>query len=366
MTDTPLTPASAEPPREKQIESRLVDDLLLDPENPRLADSGKILTDDQLLAKLYVGEALDELAMSFARSGYFWEEPLVVVPHTTEIGKFLVVEGNRRLATLKILLSPAKRAELNAVEFPTLTAERAQELRRVPTVEYAQRADVVPYLGFRHITGAKKWEPHAKARYIAQLARSGRSLNEIENAIGDGAKTVKKLYQAFVVFEQIRDELDEDVQNIKESFSLLEVVLGQQPIKTHLGIPRRLPDTAVGQVVDAAHLEALHEVILWVFGSKRGNVKPVIADSREISRRLAPAIGNPESLKYLRETRDLEAACERAGGEREYLLKQLSNARRAAERALATSPQFKGDAGIIGETERLAKVVEAIKGVLRP
>jgi hypothetical protein len=368
--ETPMTASSPTslPPanRAKQIESRLVADLLLDPENPRLAEEGRALTDDQLLAKLYAGEALDELATSFARSGYFWEEPLVVVPHGAEHGKYVVVEGNRRLATLKLLLSPAKRAELNATDFPDLTPERSAELQEVPTVAYANRAEVVPYLGFRHITGAKKWEPHAKARYIAQLVKTGTPLDEIENAIGDGATTVKKLYQAFVVFEQIRDELEEDVQNVKESFSLLEVLLGQQPVKTHLGLPRRLPDAAIQRIVDDAHLEALREVIHWVFGSRKGSIKAVIADSREIPKLLAPVIGNPQSLAYLRDTRDLHAAFERTGGEREYLLKQLGNAKRAAERALAVSPQFKGDSGLIGEVDRLVKTVEALHGILRP
>jgi hypothetical protein len=119
-------------------------------------------------------------------------------------------------------------------------------------------------------------------------------------------------------------------------------------------------------VVDALHLEALREVIHWVFGVKKGGVKPVIADSREIPKLLAPVIGNPESLAHLRETRDLHAAFDRTGGEREYLLKQLSNAKRAAERALGVSPQFKGDAPLLAEAERLVKVVEAVKGILQP
>jgi hypothetical protein len=355
---------AADANRAKQIIPRLVADLLLDPENPRLIEGGRELSDDQLISKLYEGEALDELAMSFVRSGYFWEEPLVVVPHKSLAGKYVVVEGNRRLATLKLLLSPPKRAELHVTDFPPVSAERVEELKWVPTVEYSNRSDVVPYLGFRHITGAKKWEPYAKARYIAHLVNDGHTLESIENAIGDGAKTVKKLYQAFVVFGQVTDDLDEDDKNIKETFSLLEVVLGQQSIKNHLGLARRLPDAKVERIVDNEHLENLREVILWSFGSRKNGIKPVIADSREISKLLAPVIGNAQSLSYLRETRDLHAAFERTGGEREYVLKQLASSRRAAERALGGSPEFAGDKDLIAETERLRKIVEAIAGVL--
>ena len=240
----------------------------------------------------------------------------------------------------------------------------ANELKEVPTVEYSDRNDVLPYLGFRHITGVKKWEPLTKARYVAALVRAGRKLDDLESAIGDGAQTVRKLYQAFVVYEQIRLELEEDVQNIKESFSLLEVMLSQQPIKTHLGLPRRLPVATVERLVDTAHLEALRETVRWVFGSKRDGTRPVIGDSRDIPERLAPVISKAESLQYLRETRDLEAAFEHTGGEHDYALKQINSARRSAERALGASPQFKGDATLVSAATQLAKVVSALEGVV--
>ena len=386
---TPTPSAPTPTVRQKQIKLRSVDNLLLDPENPRLAEDGRKLTQDQLLEKLVAGEALDELATSFAQFGYFWEEPLVVVPDPAEASEngeagkpapktpeeeeaadkkrtYIVVEGNRRFATIRLLLSSAKRAEFNVKDFPVVTPERALELKDVPTVAYSSRADVVPYLGFRHITGAKKWEPYPKARYIAKLVESGQSFATIESAIGDSANTAKKLYQAYIVFGQIRDDLDEDVNSVRESFSLLEVTLGQQPIKNHLGIPKRLPDAAVASVVDAAHIEQLRETVGWVFGSKKTGVRPVITDSREISKVLAPVVGQPESLQFLRETRDLAGAAERSGGEREYLLKQLANSRRAAERALGVCPQHKGDKAAIAETERLAKVLGAIEEVLKP
>jgi hypothetical protein len=367
MTDIPPTAPLPEAPtsRTKSIRLLPVADLLLDPENPRLAEDGKALTDDQLVTKLYTEEALDELATSFANNGYFWEEPLVVVPHESIQGKFVVVEGNRRLATLKLLLSPTLRSDVSVTDFPDISAERRQELMSVPTVDYSSRSDVIPYLGFRHITGAKKWEPYAKARYISHLIRDGKSIVEIERAIGDSGQTTKKLYQAFVVFEQIKNDLEEDVHQIKERFSLLEVMLGQQDIKKHIGIPRRLPTSAVERVVDDDHLELLRETVHWVFGSRKGDRLPVIADSREISRLLAPVIANEQSLAHLRETRDLRAAFERTGGERDYLHKQLAAARRSAERALALSPHFAGDVGLVGEVERLLKVVQALESILR-
>src|SRR5262245_24532995 len=102
----------------REIVPRPVADLRLDPENPRLAlETGA--TQLAILKAMYANEALDELALSFARNGYFWEEPLVIVP-ASERSKFVVVEGNRRLAALKLLLNSQLRERIGVTDFPTV------------------------------------------------------------------------------------------------------------------------------------------------------------------------------------------------------------------------------------------------------
>ncbi len=146
-------PRSKEP---REIVRRRVSDLLLDPENPRIFVR-KSTSQARVLKYLFENEALEELALSFSRNGYFTEEPIVVVPGGQR--RFIVVEGNRRVATLKILLDPQLRKRLGAENWPVLSAKRLRSLQQVPTVKYGSRSDVVPYLGFRHITGAKTWDP---------------------------------------------------------------------------------------------------------------------------------------------------------------------------------------------------------------
>lgn len=355
-TAKPSGPASRP---ERTIVARPVDSLLLDPKNPRLALESS-LGPDAILKRMYGEEALEELASSFARNGYFWEEPLVVVPADVA-GKFIVVEGNRRLAALKLLLDGALRRKLNVVDFPDLSSSREAELSSVPTVTYERREDVVPYLGFRHITGVKKWEPFAKARYVASLIESGVPISQIEESIGDEARTVKKLYQTYIVFKQIEDQLGMDAKEVRNNFSLLEVTLGQQPIKDLLGVPRELPKDITERVVPDENLPHLREVISWVYGdSERGELR-VITDSRQISKRLAPVIANKEAREYLRSTRDLEGSYERSGGERQYYLRQLTAASRAVERALGIASLYKGDEEIVSQVNRLATQVDALR-----
>src|SRR4051812_15470247 len=97
-----------------------VSDLMLDPLNPRLIVA-EGAGEAELIAKLYEEESLDELYPSFVENGYFEEEPLVVVPDGK---KFVVVEGNRRLATLKLLLEPKLRKPANVAGWPMLTSSQ--------------------------------------------------------------------------------------------------------------------------------------------------------------------------------------------------------------------------------------------------
>jgi hypothetical protein len=341
----------------KAIETKRihVGKLRLDPLNPRLIVE-KGATEVVLLAKLYAEESLDELVPSFLENGYFEEEPLVVVSDADET--YVVVEGNRRLATLKLLLQPELRKGALVTGWPTPSPEQAAALIEVPCVVYGRREHVLPFLGFRHITGAKKWRPFSKARFVAQLLESGQTLDHVQEVIGDDASATKKLYQDFVVYCQLIEQLDFPADRIRDRFSLLEVMLGQRPIKSHLSIPMRLPSERVEAIVPDHKLDALAEVTTWVFGT--AEKRPVINDSREIGRMLAPVIRDPAALEHLRRTGDLEAAYERSGGEEEFLLKRLTRVEKLVQEVAGVLPLHTEDASIGDSVRRISKLVTSL------
>ena len=88
------------------VERERIDNLYLDPRNPRL---GRRLNEQKLSQKavldwMLAEGVLEELAVSFLESGFWTQEPLVVVEE--RLGRKrerVVVEGNRRLAALKML-----------------------------------------------------------------------------------------------------------------------------------------------------------------------------------------------------------------------------------------------------------------------
>lgn len=342
--------------RRPAIEWRAVSSLRLDPQNPRISVP-ESASQEYILRVLFETQALDELAMSLSTNGYFSEEPVVVVPHSEEADAFVVIEGNRRLATLQILLSSHLRRLVGANHWPRPSEQEFEGLTRIPTVCYTTREEVVPYLGFRHITGVKTWDPFAKARYVTGLVESGVPFEDVERSIGDTARTVKKLYQSFVVLTQIENDLDLNTDALRANFSLLEVALSSQQIKSHLGLPRQLPSQLVDVLVPDDHLQHLRELVSWIFGIAEEQEQRIISDSRQIGQRLAPILANPQALDHLRRTRDLDRAYEYSGGEHEYLLRQLRRARTASQNALGVLPLYREDDDVVGEIERLRTVV---------
>src|SRR5437867_1111067 len=94
-----------------------VDDLLLDPRNPRLTDFGLTTraSQEEILSVLWSKMAVDEVALSIAANGFYRHEPLYAAH---ESGKLYVVEGNRRLAAVKLLRDAKLRAKIKATTLP--------------------------------------------------------------------------------------------------------------------------------------------------------------------------------------------------------------------------------------------------------
>ena len=151
-----------------------VDDLLFDAENPRLVEYTLSATPSQfdLLKALWEKMAVEEVAMSIAHSGYFEHEPLFVERRSD--GKFVVIEGNRRLAAVKLLLDGELRKRIGAKDLPSIDAidrSRRATLQTLPVIQ-TTRKKVWRYLGFKHVNGPSTWGSYAKAQYSGASAQS--------------------------------------------------------------------------------------------------------------------------------------------------------------------------------------------------
>jgi hypothetical protein len=181
-----------------------VADLHFDRANPRLAEYGigPNTPEEEVLKVLWEAMDVRELVQSIAASGFFPHEALIV---SIEDGKALVIEGNRRLAAVKVLLSPALAKE-NGWEVPAISEQAREKLKVLPGI-ISDRKGSWRYLGFKHVNGPAKWSSYAKAAYIADVHRLYKvSLADIASQIGDRHNTVQRLYRGLMVLEQAERE----------------------------------------------------------------------------------------------------------------------------------------------------------------
>lgn len=286
-----------------------VDWLKLDRQNPRLVGISARTTEESIIAQLYRGEELGELLQSIAANGYLDIEPLIVLLDPAD-QKFTVLEGNRRLAAIRLFREPvlvesiAKNERLK-IGMPEISPEALITLAEVSVYRVPDRDAARSFIGFKHINGAAKWESYAKAKFAAEWYKSGNvSLEEISEKIGDRHDTIKRMVAAIYVLEQAEREgifslSDRNVT--KFNFSHLYTALSRTTYMTHLGLASAWsrydpqPDA-----VPADKLDRLREVLVWIYGSKEDNKESIIQSQNPDIKNLGEALASAEGLHILR------------------------------------------------------------------
>src|SRR5687767_7153431 len=118
----------------REVVWRGLDDLLLDKKNPRLPDGYERSDQGELLHLLAEDYSLIDLGKSIAANGYFSEEPLVTVKQTKQ-EKWVVVEGNRRLAALLLVQDPERAPKHLREEWRAISDSAKFDVAEVPTLE---------------------------------------------------------------------------------------------------------------------------------------------------------------------------------------------------------------------------------------
>lgn len=298
------------------VEMIALDKLDLDDANPRLPNA-IARTQEAMINYIATSTSLEDLMSAISQNGYFSGEPLIAIP--ADNGKYKVIEGNRRLTAVKLILDPylCEKPSLRALN---IHKENTNTFDELPVIVKTSREDVLPYLGFRHITGIKQWEPLAKARYIEQIFDSTDASKppsdryyEVAKIIGSRRDHIKRNLDALAVYRQIEsedfyniDELDE--QSIK--FSILSTALADERIGLFVGVDIEKDEeiTPSNPIIDPSLLnrDAIKELTEWLYlRDKEGNTK--IGESRNL-RYLSAVVSNDKALRQFRDGASLNVA----------------------------------------------------------
>ena len=308
--------------------------LMLDPENPRLGRRGEENSQSDLVEILWREMAVNEVALSIAANGFFRSEPLFVIaqnPEETDPQKrrYIAIEGNRRLAAVRLLCDDKLREQVKATDLPPISEKIREQLRRLPAIVYPSRESLWTTVGFRHINGIKPWDSFSKAKYVADVHENyGVSLSEVARKIGDYHSTVKRQYRGYKILEQAEAQIGfthQDTARNRFFFSHLYTAADQPEFQQFLGID---PETSLrSNPVPGTHLAELGELMTWLYGSRSKGIEPKVRTQNPDLGILREVISNPKSLAALRAGRSLERSFEVAVGDKRRFREALQSAK---------------------------------------
>lgn len=158
--------------------------LSLDPKNPRLPEFGHNPSERELVAALVEHEDVYELAKSITdRGGLYPSERLVAVKEGEDT---VIVEGNRRLAALKLLESPDLAPDAKIKAFSVLKAQiPPQNVEKVDVVLAPSREAAAPLISDRHTgTAQRKWLRVQQAKFIRTQVGPGHTIDDVAKLLG--------------------------------------------------------------------------------------------------------------------------------------------------------------------------------------
>jgi hypothetical protein len=228
--------------------------LELDRLNPRIPGITEQKTTREIVANLIEHEDVYGLAKSIAEfNGLYQSERLIVVE---EAGDKVVVEGNRRLAALKLLHSPDLAPEAQIERFRSLSNKVDQKVIEKVEVVFAPSRSVAARLIVARHTGdaVKRWSPAQQAKYIRTLVKPGHTIEEVAEDIKLPVAeirsflrrdTMMRLAHLMPIADPVRTALDD-----KDKFSVttLERLIQSTEGQSFLGLSFDTEGNAVGQL----------------------------------------------------------------------------------------------------------------------
>lgn len=257
-----------------------VTNLRLDPNNPRIPDSGKELSERDLISDLLDNDKVYELAKSIVNNGYYPVESLIVVK---EKGKTYVLEGNRRLAALKLLLSPESAPEKWVRRMRALSNQiDTKSIRTVKVIQAPSREAAAPAIMSKHTrTQVESWTPIMQSKFYHNLVEQGMEVAEIAEQYKISPSEITAALRRYTMYSiacslDLPEPVAKKVQNPRAFPSSTLMRLHENPrVNEFLGISFDEQKRLVGAVNPAEFRKGYTKIVTDVVTGK--------ADSRKLN-----------------------------------------------------------------------------------
>lgn len=280
--------------------------------NPRLPKKLSDANEAAVIEWMLLDASLLDLIASIAINGFFPGEPLLVIKNKTN-NNYTVIEGNRRLASCKILNDPSIVTVKSKSIYNILESGQPKNIpKTVPVFIFEEREDILAYLGYRHVTGVKSWGALPKAKYLYELY----SLDKTDYPLKEKCKTLAKkigsrsdyvlrlliAYQLFIIMESdqffgIKNLSEENI----EFSNLVDSATRFGNISTFLGI-----DFDSENPLENLKKENYIELSHWLYKRDEEN-KTKLGENRNI-RLLNHIVANDKALAAFRNNANIKEA----------------------------------------------------------
>lgn len=276
-------------------------DLLLDPNNYRFqADEEFVRADearaheetvqDRAYSRLR-SEDLAALKNSILTNGFLPFERLVVRRYAPAQGKYLVLEGNRRVAALRWI----RRDDEAGVSVPV---ELLETLDRIPVIVVEDAEDdptlELALMGVRHVGGIREWGAYQRAQLVTELRDEHQlDTSDIATRLGMTAHEVNRRYRAFRALKQMENDEEYGDFSSREMYPLFHEAITGTNIKEWLG----WSDTEA-RFENEDTLKQFYDLITPT-DNEDGTTREAKLPNREAVRQLRAIIDVPEAKRKL-------------------------------------------------------------------
>lgn len=325
------------------------DILQLDLRNPRMPEQD-FANENEVLIHLVQNYDIDELVLSILGAGWLDFEPFIVL----ERGD-VVLEGNRRLAALK-LIRDEKARKLVGYDLPPAQPTLGPGAKspvdpnlKIPVRYVKDRKEAYVFLGFKHINGPYKWKSLAKAKFASEWLDAGDSdVETISRMLGDSHNTVVRLINGWRVLKRAEDVGFDTkaISGYELPISHIYTALPRPAVREYLGIQSKATDVISDLDIPTDKIENLLRLMTWIYGQEPER-KAVVRRQNPDLNTLIRVIASASARDELIATGDLDRAATRLTPPADRFDIAVREAAKSAEDALLLVDGYDGSPTLI-------------------
>ncbi len=283
-----------------------LDKIFLDPNNFRFQkdlDNTRIASDKiatagvqkRIFSKIKIDPKIKDLEESILFNDFIYNE-IIIVKKIENSDFYYVVEGNRRIATLKKIFAEYEIEELKE-NLKTIYTDGLD----VKVVDEQYDEDIL--MGMRHVTGIKPWTGFSKAKLIVKLhEEKGYTLSDIAKSLGNNSlNDIKKRLYSYKLLAKMHEE-GYDVDDISQYYTLFYEAIGKPDYRRWLDFSE---ETA--EFLDKENARQFYSWITDYIDEEGVNHGKAISNPQSL-RLVAGILTDNDALDTLNETRLVDDA----------------------------------------------------------